>query len=183
MNESRVDVAHGIYHSVKIELVVDSNGMPLGNDRVAVKIVESLLEEDIPSEWIISMRVWHIYRVFLNGANLYDQNQWHIYKAAIQALNCQPKRGIRQFNLELERQEGALPLKKVMKLSTQSINSVSTVNCCKRYSIQLFPCVKIHALRSQFFHEGDQYCKSYRLLDVHRQIHHDTHGNKMITLS
>jgi hypothetical protein len=73
-NESRVDVACGICHSVKTELVVDSDSMPLGNDRVAVQIAESLLEEDVPSEWMFSMRVWHICRVFLNGASLYDHD-------------------------------------------------------------------------------------------------------------
>jgi hypothetical protein len=35
-NESGVDVAQGICHSVKVDLVIDSDGMPLGNDRVAV---------------------------------------------------------------------------------------------------------------------------------------------------
>jgi hypothetical protein len=59
---------------------------------------------------------------------------------------------------------------------------VSTVNCCRRNCIQPFPCAKIHALRSQFFHEGGQYFKSHCLLDVHRQIHLDAHGNEMITL-
>jgi hypothetical protein len=59
----------------------------------------------------------------------------------------------------------------------------SSVNCCRRNCIQPFPCTKIHALRSQFFHEGGQYFKSHRLLDVHRQIHHNAHGNEMIMLS
>jgi hypothetical protein len=35
-NESGVDVARGICHSVKVDLVIDSDGMPLGNDRVVV---------------------------------------------------------------------------------------------------------------------------------------------------
>jgi ABC-type transporter MlaC component len=56
-------------------MVVDSDGMPLDNDRVAVQIVESLLEEDVPSEWMFSMRAWHIRRMFLNGVSLYDQYQ------------------------------------------------------------------------------------------------------------
>jgi hypothetical protein len=73
-------------------------------------------------------------------------------------------------------------LKKVLKLSTQSINSVSSINCCKKNCVQPFPRVKIHTLRTQFFHEGGQYFKSHRLLDVHRQIHHDSDGNKMIML-
>jgi hypothetical protein len=73
-NESRSDVARGICHSVKAELVVDSNSMPLGNDRVAVQITESLLEEDVSSEWMFSIKEWHIHRVFLNGASLYDHD-------------------------------------------------------------------------------------------------------------
>jgi hypothetical protein len=182
-NESGMDFASGICHSIKVELVVDSDGMPLGNDRVAGQIAESLLKEDVLSEWMFSMRAWHIRRVFLNGASLYDHDQRHIYKAAIQALNRQPRRGIRQYNSERERQEGALPPKKVLKLSTQSINSMPTVNCCRKNCVQPFPCAKIHALRSQFFHEGGQYFKSHRLLDVHRRIHHDAHRNEMIMLS
>jgi hypothetical protein len=47
---------------------------------------------------------------------------------------------------------------------------------------QPFPCAKIHTLKSQFFHEGGQYFKSHCLLDVHRQIHHDSDGNEMIML-
>jgi hypothetical protein len=102
-NESGVDVARGICHSVKAKLVVNSDGMPLDNDRVAVQIAESQLEEDVSFEWMFSMRAWHIRRVFLNGASLYDHDQRHIYKAAIQALNRQPRRDIRQYNLERER--------------------------------------------------------------------------------
>ena len=82
-NESRVDVACRICHSVKAELVVDSDGMPLGDDRIAIQIADSLLEEDVPSEWMFSMQAWHIRRVFLNGASLYNHDQRPIYKAAI----------------------------------------------------------------------------------------------------
>ena len=59
---------------------------------------------------------------------------------------------------------------------------MSTINCCKRNCVQPYLRAKIHALRSQFFHEGGQYFKSYRLLDVHKQIHLNAHGNEMITL-
>jgi hypothetical protein len=74
MNKSRVDVARGICHSVSAELVIDSDGLLLDNDRVTLQIVESLLEEEVPLEWMFSMRVWHICRVFLSGANLYDHD-------------------------------------------------------------------------------------------------------------
>jgi hypothetical protein len=156
--------------------------MPLGNDCIAVQIAESLVEDEVLSEWMFSMRAWHIRRVFLNGASLYDHDQRHIYNAAVQALNRRPRRGVRQYESGRERQDNANPPKKVLKLSTQSINSVSSINCCKKNCVQPFPRAKIHTLRSQFFHEGGQYFKSHRLLDVHRQIHHDSDGNEMITL-
>ena len=181
-NESKVDVACGICHNVKAELVVDSDGMPLSDDRIAVQIAESLLEKDVPSKWMFSMKAWHIHRMFLNGASLYDHDQRYIYKATVHAMNRRPRRDIHQYNSERKRQEGALPLKKALKLSRQSINSVLAVNCCKKNCVQPYPCAKIHALRSQFFHEGGQYFKSHCFLDVHRQIHLDAHGNEMITL-
>jgi hypothetical protein len=84
----------GICHSVKVDLIIDSDGMRLGNDRIAVQIAESLVEDEVPSKWMFSMRAWHIRRVFLNGASLYDHDQWHIYNAAVHALNRRPRRGV-----------------------------------------------------------------------------------------
>jgi hypothetical protein len=94
-----VDVARGICHCVNADLVIDSDGMPLGNDRVVVQIAESLVEDKVPSEWVFSMRAWHIRRVFLNGASLYDHDQRHIYNAAVQALNRRPWRVFDSTNL------------------------------------------------------------------------------------
>jgi hypothetical protein len=74
MNEVGVDVARGICHSVNADLIIDSDGLPLGNDRVAVQIAELLVEADIPFEWMFYMQAWHIRRVFLNGSNFYDHD-------------------------------------------------------------------------------------------------------------
>ena len=182
MNESGMDVARDICHSVNIDLVIDNDCMPLDNDRIAVQIIESSVEDEVSSEWLFSMRAWHIRRVFLNGASLYDHDQRHIYKAVVQAMNRRPWRGVQQYESSYERENAASPSKKVLKLSTQSINSMSSVICCKKNCVQPFPCATIHNLRSQFFHEGEQYFKSHRLLDIHRQIHHNSEGNKMIIL-
>ena len=73
-NELGVDVAWDICHSVNADLIIDNDGMPLGNDRVLVQIAKSLVEDKVPLEWMFSMRVWHICRMFLNGANLYDHD-------------------------------------------------------------------------------------------------------------
>ena len=93
-NESSVDVTQDICHSVNANLVIDSDGMPLGNDHVAIQIAESLVEDKVPSEWMFSMRAWHICRVFINRTSLYDHDQRHIYKAAVQAMNRRPQRGV-----------------------------------------------------------------------------------------
>jgi hypothetical protein len=98
-NESGVDVARGICHSVKADLVIDSDDTPLGNDCIAVQIAESLLEDEVLSEWIFSMRAWHIHRVFLNKASLYDYDQRYIYNVAIQALNRRPRGVFNNMNL------------------------------------------------------------------------------------
>ena len=90
VNESGMDVARDIYYNVKVDLAIDSNSMPLGNDRVAIPIAESLVEDEVPSEWMFSMRVWYIRRVFLNGTSLYNHNQRYIHNTVVQALNCQP---------------------------------------------------------------------------------------------
>jgi hypothetical protein len=103
MNESGMDVARDICHSVKTDLVIDSDGMSLDNDHVAVQIAESLVGDEVPSEWMFSMRAWHIRRMFLNGASLYDHDQRHVYNAAVQALNRRPWRGIQQYKFGHER--------------------------------------------------------------------------------
>ena len=59
---------------------------------------------------------------------------------------------------------------------------MSSIICCKKNCVQPFSCAKIHTLRLQFFHEGRQYFKSHHLLNVHRQIYHDSDRKEMITL-
>jgi hypothetical protein len=99
-NELEVDVARGICYNANTNLVIDNDGMPLSYYRIVVETVEALLEEDVSLEWVFSMRVWHICKVFLNGASLYDHDQQHIYNAAVQALNRHLRRDIWQYDLE-----------------------------------------------------------------------------------
>jgi hypothetical protein len=130
--ESAVDVEKGIYHNVGVDLVIDTDGMVLDNDHVAVQIAKLLLELGDSSKWMFSMRAWHVHRVFLNSANLYDHHQRHIYNTIVQSLNRQPRRDIWQYDLERQRQESANPPKKVLKLILKSINSMSSITCCRK---------------------------------------------------
>ena len=69
-----MDVARGICHSINADHVIDNDGMSSGNDHVAIRIDESLVEDEVPSEWMFSMRAWYIRRVFLNRASLFDHD-------------------------------------------------------------------------------------------------------------
>ena len=93
-NELGVYVARGICNSISRNLIINNNDMLLGNDCVAIQIVELLLEEEVSSKWMFSMRAWHIHRVFLNGASLYDHDQRHFNNVAVQALNRQPRKDV-----------------------------------------------------------------------------------------
>ena len=54
-NESGMDVARGICHSVDAALVIDMDGKPLGDNLVAIQIAESLCEAEVLSAWMWSM--------------------------------------------------------------------------------------------------------------------------------
>ena len=82
-NETSMVVGRGICHNMSSDLVIDNDN--LGDDRVAVQIVESLSKHDVPSDWMFQMRAWHIKRVFLNGASLYDHEQMNLFNLASQA--------------------------------------------------------------------------------------------------
>ena len=48
-NEAGESVGKGICHNVNLDLIIDSDSQPLGDDRVAVLTAESLSEHDVPS--------------------------------------------------------------------------------------------------------------------------------------
>ncbi len=181
-NDEGVDVAQGICNSVDADLVVDSDGKPLGDNRVAIQIAESLCEEVVPSEWMFSMHSWPITRVYLNGASLHDHEQMSIYKSALNASQNPIRLGTRPYDSSRQRKERNRPTKKEYLTSTEAINGVASIVCCARNCLQPFPRSKIQALRAQMYLEGDVYFRKHRLLDVHTQIHQDVEGKELITL-
>ena len=62
-NDAGVVVGREICHNVDSFLIIDSDNQPLGDDRVAVQIAESLSERDVPSDWVFQLKAWHISRV------------------------------------------------------------------------------------------------------------------------
>jgi len=138
-NEAEAKVARGICHNVDVDHVIDMNGEPLGDDWIAIHIVESLCEEEVPLEWMWSMHSWYISRVYLNGASLYDYKQTHLYRATINGSRWCPRIRICSYESSQERREpNSLPKKEVL-MTFQSINEILSKECCSKNCIQPFP--------------------------------------------
>ena len=131
-NEVGVVVGKGICHNVSLDLVIDSDNQPLGDDRVVVQIAESFSEYDVPSDWMFQMRAWHIKCVFLNDASLYDHEQMNLFNLASQAARQRSRVGARPYESSREQRNAEKIPKKEALLSTESIRNVATKTCCSK---------------------------------------------------
>ena len=182
MNEADMLVGEGICHNISSKLIIDSNNQPLGDDRVAIQIAESLSENTILSNWVFQLKSWHIKRVILNGASLYNHEQMNIFNLTSVASHWYSHVNAHPYESFWERRNSDKIPKKVALLSVDSIANVSTKFCCSRNYLQPFLCDKIEALRFEMHVEGRVYHRKYRQLDVHKKIHRDADGKEMITL-
>ena len=181
-NEAGESVGKGICHNMNLDLIIDSDNQPLGEDRVAVLNVESLSEHDVPSDWLFQLSSWHINRVFLNCTSLYNHEQMNLFNLASIASHQCSRVSARVYESSQERRNSDKIPKKETLLSTESITNVSTKSCCSKNCLQPFPRGKIEALKSEMYVEGGVYHWKHRQLDVHNQIHRDNDRKKMITL-
>ena len=137
-NEAGVVVGKGICHNVSSDLIIDSDNQPLGDDRVAVQIAESLSEHDVPSDWMFQMMSWHIKLVFLNGASLYDHEQVNLFNLTSQAARRRSRLDARPYDSSRERRSTEKIPKKEALLSAESIRDVATRTCCSELSSAFF---------------------------------------------
>ena len=135
-NDAGVVVGKGICHNVDSSLIIDSDNQPLGDDRVAVQIVESLSERDVPSDWVFQLRAWHISHIFLNGASLYDHEQMHLFKVSSEASRRRSRVGARPYKSSRGRRNSDRIPKKEALLTVESIRNVSTMSCCLKICLQ-----------------------------------------------
>ena len=62
------------------------------------------------------------------------------------------------------------------------INVVSSKTCCSQNCIQPFPKEKIRAFRERMYYNSTFKHKAFMKTEVHRQVHRDTHGRRMVTI-
>ena len=161
-NDAGVVVGKGICHNVDSSLIIDSDNQPLGDDRVAVQIAESLSERDVPSDWVFQLRAWHNSRVFLNGASLYDHEQMHLFKVSSGAFRRRSRFGACPYESSRGRRNSERVPKKEALLTVESIRNVSTISCCSKNCLQCFPHDRIEALRSEMHVKGSVYHRKHR---------------------
>ena len=71
--------AKRICHTLNADFIIVNDNQSLGNNYLAVQITNSSLEYDTPSDWLFQLQSWHIYCVFLNGANLHNHEQMNLF--------------------------------------------------------------------------------------------------------
>ena len=182
MNEAGMLIGKGICHNISLDLIIDKDNQPLGDDRAVVQITQSLSEHKISSDSLFQLRLWHIMHVVFNGASLYDHEQLNIFNLASTA-SCQRSHvDARPYESSRERKNSEKIPKKVVLLNVDSIANVSTKSCCSRNCLQPFPRNKIEALKSEMHVERNVYRRKHRQLDVLKQIQQYADGKEMITL-
>ena len=65
-------------------------------------------------------------------------------------------------------------------LTQESINAVSSKTCCSQNCIQPFSRAKIRAFRERIYHNSTFKHKAFMKTKVHRQVHRDSHGQRMV---
>ena len=182
-NDDGVDIARGVCQNVDPDLIIETGGKPLGDDRVAVQIAKSLNEELFLSANMWLLRAWHIKNVFLHDdVSLYDHDQTHMYNKATNSSSRRVRKGVQSYESTRERIDPIVPRKKEFLLTMESITAVSTKTCCNRNCVQPFPRGQIQAIRTELYGSDEFKARNKTLLEVHRQIHKDNDGKEWITL-
>ncbi len=181
-NDSGIPIAEGICHSVKSDLVIGSSG-PLGNTHVAVHVCKTLLDDETLDGWRYSVRAWPITNVYYNGASLRDHERRDNYNCVLAMRRNGPNTRLsRPYNSASRQCQPPATTKTEVLLTAEAINSVSSLVCCTHNCVQPYPREKIRLLRERMYRETDFKFRNHMKLEVHRQIHRDSAGRRVVTL-
>jgi hypothetical protein len=177
-NDLGVPVANDICRNSDPRDCVDAN--PLGPDDVGVCILNSLLALEVPVTWRFSLRRWPLHRVFHEGVSLWDHGRWHEQVQSTLVSNTRPRKGLRRYDSSRAPPEDK-EHRRDRILADESIRLVSAKDCCTKRCCQFFPREKIKSLRQEMW-LADFRMRSAKKLKVHRNLHLDAHGHKVVTL-
>ena len=175
-------VGEGTCHSVNSDLVLGANG-PLEDTHVLVHISKSHSEVDIPQEPVYSLVAWPIQLIHCCGASLKDyeaRNNFNRAQAAL--LNPPSSMSARPYTSAMRNPPRESGLKSKELHTQESINGVSSKVCCSQNCIQPFPRCKIWAFQERMYWNSTFKHRAFMKMDVHRHIHRDAHGRRMVTI-
>ena len=179
LNDAGVVVAEGICRNTHPEDCIDEN--PLGPDDIGVMILESLVHSEVDPTHRFSLRRWPLSNVTLNGVSLRVHEQRHMQIERELQSHKRPRKGQRKYDTLARAAPSATDCKRQRLLGEDSIREVATKDCCVHHCCQLFPREKLKALREEMW-LGDFRLRSTKKLDVHRAIHVNDAGRKVITI-
>ena len=177
-NELGALVADGICRSSNTRECVDAN--PFGLDDVGMCIINSLLPLEVPVTWRFSLRRWPLCQVLYEVVSLWDHEWRHKQTQLALLAKIRPRKGLRRYDSnrvpcrDKERRRDRL-------LEDKYIRLVSAKNCCMRKCCQFFPREKIRSLSQEMWLANFR-MRSAKKLEVHKNLHINTHGYKVVTL-
>jgi len=178
LNACAVPVANGVCRNSNPTDCIDAK--PLGEDDVGVCILNSLLPSEVPPSWRFSLRRWPLRSVHHDGVSLWDQSRRFEQLQQSLFATMRPRQGRRKYDSVRVPREPT-QRRRDHTLGDTSIRSVATKDCCAKKCCQLFPRDKIKSLRQEMW-LADFRMRSAKKLEVHRNMHLDAGGCKVVTL-
>jgi len=179
LNDNGVAVAEGICRNTNPQDCIDEN--QLGTEDVGVVILESLIPAEMDPNHRFSLRRWPLRNVTIDGVSLRDHERQHLENQKELLENVRPRKGMRKYDTLARSTPLVNEPKRQRLLGEESIREVATKDCCVHRCCQLFPRDKMKAIREEMW-LGDFRLRSTKKLDVHRAIHVNGEGHKVITL-
>ena len=172
----------GTCHSMNSDLVLGANG-PLGDTHVSVHISKSHSEVDISHERVHSLVAWPIQLVHYHGASLKDHEAGdNLNRAQAAFLDPSSSMSARPYTSAMKNPPRETGLKSKGLFTQESINAVSSKVCCSQNCIQPFPRWKVRAFQERMYRNLNFKHKAFMKMDVHRHIHQDVRGKRMVTI-
>ena len=164
------------------DLVLGATG-PLGDIHVAVFVAKTHSQENLPDERVYSLVAWSIKYVYCREASLQDHEARDNFNR-IQAtlLNPPLSTSTRPYTGTTRNPPRQSSVKSKALLTQESINAVSSKTCCSQNCVQAFPTKKIRAFRERMYHNSTFKHKAFMKTEVHRQVHRDARGRRMVTI-
>ena len=181
-NDERLLVGEGTCHNVNSDLVLGAIG-PLGDTHVAVFVAKLHSEEHLPQERVYSLVAWPIQYVHCRGASLQDHEARDNFNRIQEALlNPSSLSCSRPYASTIRNPPRETSVKTKDLLTQESINAVSSKTCCSQNCVQLFLRAKIKAFHERMYHNSTFKHRAFMKTEVHRQIHRDSRGRRMVTV-